>query len=190
MTRLALFAVLVSGMLTAQTKKVNLSEIKWWGYKVAKTESSSHYGTLGLKSGEITVKRNKVVGGTFVLDMNTINTTDLQGDAKAKLDGHLKHGDFFEVEKYPTAVYKITSVKHNAPNKQGFNATVHGQLTLKGKTAPVSFPAKVAVSKKGVSIISDKFSFDRQVFGVAYQSAMADVVIKDEIDLQVKVIAN
>lgn len=155
---------------------------------MAKTEASSHYGTLNLKNGEMEVKKGKLVGGTFVLDMNSINTTDLQGKAKESLDAHLKNEDFFEVEKYPTATYKITSVNFNS-KKKGFNATVNGQLTLKGKTANVSFPANVVVNKNGVSLTSDKFSFDRQVFGVAYKSAMKDVVIKDEIDLVVKVFA-
>lgn len=188
MKKLALLAVLVSGMITAQTKKVTNSDIQWWGYKIAKTEASSHYGTLNLKNGQIIVKNGKVTGGTFVLDMNSINTTDLQGKAKESLDGHLKNGDFFEVEKFPTAVYKINSVKPNSKNK-GFNSMVYGQLTLKGKTANVSFPANVVVNKNGVSLASDKFSFDRQVFGVAYKAAMKDVVIKDEIDLVVKVTA-
>lgn len=120
--------------------------------------------------------------------MNSINTTDLQGKSKESLDGHLKNGDFFEVEKFPTATYKITSVKE-VSKKKGFNSTVNGQLTLKGKTANLSFPANVIINKNGVSLTSDKFSFNRQVFGVAYRSAMKDVVIKDEIDLVVKVSA-
>ena len=188
MNKLGLLAVLVSGMLSAQMKKVNKYNIQWWGYKIAKTEASSHYGTLDLKNGEIEVKRGKLMGGSFVLDMNSINSTDLQGKAKESLDGHLKNGDFFEVEKYPTAVYKITSVSSGS-KKKGFNSTVNGQLTLKGKTANVSFPANIIVDKNGVSLVSDKFSFNRQIFGVAYKATIKDVVIKDEIDLVVKIFA-
>lgn len=188
MKKLALFAVLASNMLFAQIKKISQSDIQWWGYKLAKTEASSHYGTLDLKSGELEMKKGKITGGTFILDMNSINTTDLQGKAKESLDGHLKNGDFFEVEKFPTATYKITSVKAGS-KKRGFNSTVNGQLTLKGKTANVSFPANIIIDKNGVNLTSDKFSFDRQIFGVAYRAAVKDVVIKDEIDLLVKVSA-
>ena len=85
MNKLGLLAVLVSGMLSAQVKKVNKYDIQWWGYKIAKTEASSHYGTLNLKNGEIEVKRGKLTGGSFVLDMNSINSTDLQGKAKESL---------------------------------------------------------------------------------------------------------
>lgn len=188
MRLLMVFAVLISGIFTAQTKKVTASDIHWWGYKIAKTKASSHDGTLSLRDGQIQLKNNKVVGGIFVLDMTSINATDLTGEAKGNLEHHLKNGDFFEVEKYPTAQYQITSVKGGT--KKGFNSTIYGNLTLKGKTAEVSFPANVIVDKTGVSITSDKFSFDRQVFGVTYKAAMRDVVIKDEIDLTVKVIAN
>jgi polyisoprenoid-binding protein YceI len=187
MKKIALLAVLFSGLAFGQTKKVVSSDVHWWGYKLAKTAASSHDGTINLKNGNIVLKNNKVVGGTFVLDMTTISSTDLQGDMKSKLDGHLKNGDFFEVEKFPTAVYKITSVKPGT--KAGFNATVHGNLTVKGKTAAVSFPANITVGKAGVSLVSDKFSFDRQVFGVAYKSSMQDIVIKDDVDMTVKVVA-
>jgi hypothetical protein len=55
------------------------------------------------------LKENALVGGTFVLDMTSINATDLQGEYQQKLNGHLKNGDFFEL--INTATFKITSVK-------------------------------------------------------------------------------
>lgn len=187
MKKLAILAVLVSGMITAQTKKVQDANIHWWGYKVVKTEASSHDGNLKLKEGQIQLKNNKIVGGVFVMDMQSISVTDLEGDAKIGLENHLKNGDFFEVEKYPTAKFQITSVSKG--NKKGFNSIIKGKLTVKSKTANISFPANVLVDKSGVSISSDKFSFDRQVFGISYKAAMQDVLIKDEIDLVVKIIA-
>jgi hypothetical protein len=44
------------------------------------------------------MKGNQLVGGSFVLDMTSINATDLTGEYQQKLNGHLKNGDFFEVE--------------------------------------------------------------------------------------------
>lgn len=133
------------------------------------------------------MKGNQVVGGTFVLDMNSINSTDLTGEYQTKLNNHLKNGDFFEVEKFPTATYTITSLKKN--NDKIYNYIVNGNLTVKGKTAPVSFPAKISYSKGVVSLVSQKFTFDRQKFDVAYKSAMKDVLVKDDIDMLVKVTA-
>ena len=176
---------MVSGLACGQTKKVTSSDVHWWGYKIAKTEASSHDGTVNVKSGNLVVKNGAVVGGTFVLDMTSLTATDLTGEYQSKLNGHLKNGDFFEVEKFPTATYKITSVKKNT-NKD-YNFVVNGNLTVKGKTAPVSFPAKITSAKGLVTLESDKFSFDRQKFDVAYKSTMQDVMVKDEVDMKVKI---
>lgn len=187
MKKLALVALMMGGLAFGQTKKVVASDVHWWGYKIAKSEASSHDGTVSVKSGNLILKDNKVVGGSFILDMTTISSTDVTGDSKTKLDGHLKNGDFFEVEKFPTAEFKITSI--SAKNDKVYNSTVTGNLTVKGKTNAISFPARVAVSKGQASIVSDKFTIDRQKFDVAYKAGMQDVLIKDDIDLKVKVTA-
>lgn len=187
MKKLALLAVLAGGLAFGQSKKVVASDVHWWGYKIAKTEASSHDGTVNVKSGNIVMKGNQVGGGSFVLDMTSINATDLSGEYQTKLNGHLKNGDFFEVDKYPTATYTITSVKKN--DDKIYNYIVNGNLTVKGKTNAVSFPAKISYSKGVVSLVSNKFSFDRQKFDVAYKAAMQDVLVKDDIDMLVKVTA-
>lgn len=187
MKKVALFAVLIGGLAFGQSKKVVASDVNWWGYKIAKTESSSHNGKINLKSGNIVMKGNQVVGGTFVLDMTSLNATDLSGEYQTKLNNHLKNGDFFEADKFPTATYTITSLKKNSDKV--YNYIVNGNLTIKGKTNAVSFPAKIAYSKGVVSLVSDKFTFDRQKFDVAYQSSMQDVLVKNDIDMLVKVTA-
>ena len=183
--KIALSLVLVSGLAFGQAKKVVSSDVHWWGYKLAKTEASSHDGTLNVKSGAVVLKGNQLVGGTFVLDMTSISSTDLQGEYQQKLNGHLKNVDFFEVDKYPTATFKITSVKKGANGK----SIVTGNLTAKGKTNAVSFPAKISVKNGVVTLESDKFSIDRQKWDIAYKSTMQDVVVKDDIDLVVKLTA-
>ena len=185
MKKIAVFALLVSGLAFGQTKKVYSTDISWWGYKISKTESSSHSGKISLKSGNVVMKKDQIVGGDFVFDMGSINATDVSGERQTKLNAHLKDGDFFETDKFPTGTYVITSVVKN--NDKIYNYKINGNLTIKGKTNPVSFPAKVTFSKGIVSIVSDKFSFDRQKFDVAYSSSMKDVLIKDDVDMLVKV---
>ena len=183
MKKLALALLFVSAVVSAQTKKVVTSEVNWWGYKLAKTESSSHNGDLKIKEGNIVLKNNLIVGGAFVLDMNSINATDVSGVRQEKLNEHLKNGDFFETDKFPTAVFKITSVKKSG--SKDFPYTINGTLTAKGKTNAVTFPAKIGMNNGLLTFVSDKFSIDRQKWDIAYQSSMKDVVIKDDIDLQV-----
>ena len=114
------------------------------------------------------MKGNQLVGGSFVLDMTSITSTDLTGEYQQKLNGHLKNGDFFEVEKYPTASFKkITGVKKN--NDKVYNSLVTGNLTVKGKTSPISFLLRFLTAK------SSKFSiqqilFRQTKFDVAYKS--------------------
>lgn len=183
MKNLLLAFVFLGGLLSAQTKTVTTSDVHWWGYKVAKTEASSHDGTVKMKSGNVVMKGNNITGGTFLLDMTTINADDLSGDTQAKFNGHLKTGDFFETEKFPMATYTITSVTKNANKMYPFK--VNGNLTAKGITKPVSFPASIGMNKGLLTLKSDKFSFNRQDFGITYQSSMKDVFVKDDVDMQI-----
>lgn len=183
MKKFFLTFVFIGSLISAQTKNVTTSDVHWWGYKVAKTEASSHDGSVKMKSGNIVMKGNKIVGGTFVLDMTSINDEDLTGEYQQKLNGHLKTGDFFEVEKFPSATYTITSVMKN--NDKMYPYLVKGNLTAKGVTKAVNFPAIIGINKGLLTLKSSKFSFNRQDFGIAYQSTMKDVFVKDDIDLQV-----
>lgn len=110
------------------------SKVEWKGYKVFKSENTSHFGTIKFESGDVTVKDGKLESGKFVADMNSLTSVDLKDDAESlgKLNGHLKSGDFFEVEKFPTASFEITKV---APTTSGdYNTLLDGNLTIKGIT--------------------------------------------------------
>ena len=79
------------------------------------------------------VNGGKIVGGTFVIDMNSITCTDIKDDQyNAKLVGHLKSDDFFGVEKFPTATFEITGASPIADAAAGQpNYNVEGNLTIK-----------------------------------------------------------
>ena len=77
-----------------QTKKIDAAKsgIVWTGEKV----TGSHKGTINLQSGALVFDGKVLKGGTFTVDMTSINTTDLKpGQGKESLDGHLKAEDFF-----------------------------------------------------------------------------------------------
>lgn len=166
-----------------------LSTLGWTGKKVG----GQHSGTIALKEGTVQVKGSQITGGTFVADMTSLKNTDLtDADYNAKLVGHLKSDDFFGVEKNPTATFVITSVKPLKGDANGNNATITGNLTIKGKTNPLSFPAKVGV-KNGVAAASGTASIDRSKYDVKYGStffgAAADKAIDDVFTLSFNVIA-
>lgn len=174
-----------------ETYKVQpqLSTLGWTGKKVG----GQHTGTINLQDGSMQVKGSQIVGGTFVADMASLKNTDLtDADYNAKLVGHLKSDDFFGVEKNPTATFVITSIKPLKGDANGTNATITGNLTIKGKTNPVSFPAKVGV-KNGVAAATGTASIDRSKYDVKYGStlfgAAADKAIDDMFLLSFNVIA-
>jgi len=163
------------------------SRIEWKGYKVFKSENTSHFGTITFESGDVTVKDGKLESGKFVADMNSLTSVDLKDDADQmnKLNGHLKSADFFETEKFPTASYEITKV---TPAAEGdYNTLLDGNLTVKGITKPIQFKANVAVNEGEVSIATEPKDIKREEFGVKFQSPAENGVIKDEVTLQINV---
>ncbi|ANF49753.1 polyisoprenoid-binding protein [Chryseobacterium glaciei] len=163
------------------------SKVEWKGYKVFKSENTSHFGTIKFESGDVTVKDGKLESGKFVADMNSLTSVDLKDDADqlGKLNGHLKSGDFFEVEKFPTASYEITKV---TPAAEGdYNTLLDGNLTIKGITKPTQFKANVSVKDGVVSVATEPKDIKREEFGVKFQAPAENGVIKDEVTLQINV---
>lgn len=161
------------------------SKIEWKGYKVVKTENTSHFGIIKFESGDITVKDGKLESGKFVADMNSLTSVDLKDDAEqlGKLNGHLKSGDFFETDKFPTASYEITKVSENTSGD--YNTILEGNLTIKGITKPVQFNANVSVKDGEVSIATEPKDIKREEFGVKFQIPLQNGLIKDEVNLQI-----
>lgn len=192
MKRLLLFAMVCAGIsfVSAQKKfdkvaKVTSSEIRWWGYKVVKTEAFSHSGTVKLKSGKFNFDHTVLVDGEFVIDMRSMMAGDVSDEDQIKLTDDLKSTNFFEVKKFPIAKFHLTKIIPLANSE--YNSTVYGDLTLKGVRKTISFPANVYVTQFTTSIESAKFSLNRRDFKVFYQSSLKDYFIKNEMDIQFKV---
>ena len=78
------------------------STINW----TASDPVSTHVGTVDVTGGNLEIKDGKIQSGSFDIDLNTINSTDLKPeDGKEKLETQLKSADFFEVDKFPTAKF-------------------------------------------------------------------------------------
>lgn len=160
------------------------SKINWVGSK----PTGQHTGTVKLSDGELLVEGEELVGGTFVLDMNTIANEDLDGEQKGKLEGHLKTGDFFEVEKFPTATFEVTGVEAATDNPDATHS-ITGNLTMKGTTKSVTIPATVEMTEEGLVATTPKFTINRTEWGVNFKSGILgtpkDKAIHDEIGLQI-----
>lgn len=163
------------------------SSLAWTGKKV----TGQHHGSIHLKSGEVTIDHGVVKGGNFVIDMDTIVDHDLtDATYNKKLIGHLKSEDFFDVKKHPTArfvITKVTPIAGAAEGKPNYNVT--GDLTIKGETHPVTFPALISL-KNGKAQAKGLVTVDRTKYNIRYGSGkffqgLGDKVINDNflIDL-------
>lgn len=155
---------------------VEASEIGWIGTKL----TGQHNGTIRLKSGSIQMESDgKITGGEFVMDMSTITVLDLTGENKEKLEKHLRDTDFFEVAKFPTAKFVITSAEPAGDGK----LKVTGNLTMRDVTKSVTFTANVESKNNMPAKITADFNIDRQLWGIVYKGKPDDA-IRDEVNIK------
>jgi len=164
------------------------SKITWMGSK----PTGSHNGTIAMSSGMVYALGSDLQSGNFTINMNSITDLSLDAGMKENLEAHLKgtvegkEGDFFNVTKYPTAKFELTGVAGESGN-----ITVSGNLTIKDKTNPVSFPATISFPEDKIFLKSETFTIDRTKWGVNYGSKnifdnLGDKFINDEIELTIE----
>lgn len=161
------------------------STFKWSGSFVSGLKS--HTGTVKISSGEFIVDQGALVGGRFTLDLKEIT----ESKNEAKLITHLQSADFFDVAIYPTANFVITKLEAGDPATA--EAVVTGDLTIKGITKPITFPAIISMSGETITARA-KFSFDRSMWEIKYGSDsffkdLGDKVIADEVPVEVTIVA-
>lgn len=166
------------------------STFKWHAKKV----TGEHSGVASFKGGSVSLKGNVLIGGEIMVDMTTIDATDLQGEWHDKLVGHLKSDDFFSTEKNTTATIKIKSASAIKGAKAGENNyNVVADLTIKGITKEVKFGAFVVVKDAQV-ITNAEFDIDRTLYDIKYGSAsffegIGDKAIANTFNVKVRVVA-
>lgn len=171
---------------TTYTVDVNKSTVTWIGRKV----TGEHAGGIKIASGKLITEGKNLKSGNFDLDMTSITCTDLTGEYMDKLVGHLKADDFFGVEKFPVSKFEITSVKPLSKT----TANITGNLTIKGITNSITFPANVVF--KGNTLIAEakKLLIDRTKFDIRYGSKsffnLGDKAIDNEFELNIKLVAS
>ena len=161
------------------------SSIKWTGRELS---TKSHYGSLQMKNGSLTVNTDGTVNGIIKIDMTTIDCEDLQGRSKASLERHLRSDDFFSVESHPIATLTFKSEGGiGAGNKLAFN----GDLEIKGISHPISFESEVKNVDPKVTALVD-MTFDRSKYNVRFRSGtffqnLGDKLIYDDIEISVDI---
>ncbi len=154
------------------------SQITWTGREVS---TSSHYGTLDFVSGNFEISNGAIVNGEFIVDMTSINNQDMQGDSKARLEGHLKSDDFFSVESHPTAAISINSSELISDGKWNVSA----DLSIKGFTHPVNFEMISSEDGWSASLVFDRSKYDVRFRSGSFFENLGDKLIYDDIELSI-----
>ena len=155
------------------------SQITWKGHKV----TGEHEGTIKLQEGALQFDdKNQLTGGSFTMDMSTLNVTDLEGEMKGRLEGHLKSEDFFGTENHSTSKFVITKVE----GKNG-KYKVTGDLTIKGISFPNTFNMTVNENNSAIASLKvDRTKYDIKFRSASFFDGLKDKAIYDEFDLNVK----
>lgn len=171
------------------------SSISWKGYK----PTGQHNGIIPMTEGSLAVNGENITGGKFTFDIANLEVHDLEegSEMHGKLSGHLQSADFFDAANHPTATFEITSVEpfsssdvvteeeqfetENTPessselNPETPTHWISGNLTMRGTTKNIKFPASVNVAD-GTVTAKAGFNIDRTDWGLSYQdeSSVAD----------------
>ncbi len=143
--------VIKTGTFNLDAEKSN---IEWLGKKL----TGSHNGNIKAQKGMIQLdEKGNITAGKFILDMSTINCTDLEGESKQGLEDHLNNADFFNTTEFPIASFEISKVKSD---------TIFGILTIKDISNEILFSYK----EVGELAYQADIIVDRTLFNIKYAS--------------------
>ena len=164
-----------------------VSTIMWKGFK----PTGTHNGTIAIDSGVLTIKDGNVESGTILIDMKSIAVKDIpvEDEGNAKLSGHLKSNEFFDIEQYPAAAFEVTSYE-----MKDVKGLLSGNLKMKDATNNISIPVMVTENGNTATLKSETFTIDRSKWNIKYGSKsffdnLGDKFINDDIELQINVTA-
>lgn len=146
------------------------SKIEWTGSKV----TGKHDGKFEKFDGWIGLEGDDPTKAQIHVD---IDVASLKSDSE-KLEGHLRTDDFFAVEKFPKATFTSTEIK--AGGEGGATHTITGNLTMRGVSKSVTFPATVKVDDKEVTAKAE-FAINRKLWGIEYAGKQDDLIRDDVV---------
>ena len=147
-----------SWTLDAARSEIGLKSKSMWGLVPVK-------GVFREVTGSGTVSAAGDAAGTITVAAGSIDTKS------KKRDDHLRSADFFDVANTPDITFTAEQV---TPSGEG--VTVTGTLTVRGRTRPTSFAARVSVLDGAQVEVDGEFQVNRTDFGLNWnQMGMSSV---------------
>ena len=159
------------------------------GFSVKHMMVSKVKGSFSGVQGTIEGNPEDLTGATvnFTIDANTINT-----NAEDR-DNHLRSGDFFDAETYPTLTFVSTEIVKTDDDEY----EVTGDLTIKDVTKPVTLEVEfegTGVNPWGVQVAAFEVEgkISRKEFGLTWNQALeaGGVLVGDDIKISIDLQAN
>lgn len=174
----------ISAVMPSEMEGKESATITWTAKKV----TGEHTGTVQFQKFDWKFdEKGSLVSANFFVDMTTIQVTDLEGEMKGKLEGHLSSPDFFNVKEFPTATFETTEVK--SLGKGAYEIT--GDLTIKGITQPLSFNAEINndghMKHASANVVIDRAKFDVRYGSGSFFEGLGDKMIYDEFTLNINI---
>ena len=128
-------------------------------------------GSVSVTGDDITTGKIKIVfeTGTLIADDTRLAET-------------LKGESFFESEEFPTATFESASI-----GADGDSYKVTGNLTIRGTTKGVSFPADIAIDGNELTATAE-FTINRKAWGIA-EGYISDTVINEDVIIELDILA-
>jgi polyisoprenoid-binding protein YceI len=168
------------------------STVRWVGRNLF----NFHEGTLRLRGGSFEVKNEVLRHSSFTIDMTSIACSDIADQAANQLLlSHLADQDFFLTSQFPEATFTATAATPISDATLGTpNYEIVGDLTLRGVTQPVRFPAMLALNGDNHLVAQAHLEIDRTRWGVNYGSGrlfafLGKHVVNDFVALHLKITA-
>lgn len=165
--------------------------VEWTG----RNRTTRHFGTVPLSTGELRFKDGRLAFGFFELNMTALTNENLaDASLAALLIEHLKSRDFFLVDVFPNARFETTHVTSILGVGSGEpNFEVEGQLTLRGITRELRFPATVERLDDGRLTVEAHFDLDRTSWGAKYGSGrffekLGMHLVHDRVSIQLRLV--
>lgn len=162
------------------TVDVERSTIEWSAKKVG----GGHAGTVKIAGGNLIYTGKALKSGSFQMNMSSITSDN------ARVTNHLKSDDFFSTEKNPMSKFEITKVTSAGADR----VNITGNLSIKGFTHPVTFPASVKQQKGILVAVASGIRVDRTKYDIKFRSKtffgdIGDKAIDDEFELSINLTA-
>ncbi len=163
------------------------SLVRWKGTKFR--GRGSHSGTLRLSAGEIVLQHGAVRGGSFHVDMRSLEVTDIPVTdpvPRNKLRRHLAGSDFFDVERWPTARFRATGSTRTGESTYRLT----GLLLMRGVERPMTLDVTVKSFENATLVADARVVFDRHLWGLDYKGGiLTNDLLDDDVTLDVRLVA-